>query len=76
MAIAQPSRKQLRKCAKLLREFWHDDTIPADGDVGNAWEMISDYRSSFQRPLDKVTIQLRRYVSRQTPGEAVFVPSD
>ncbi len=33
---------------------------------------MSDFRTTFQRPLDKVTIQLRRYVARCTP-ESVLV---
>ena len=32
--------------------------------AGFAWLTVGDFRTSFQRPLDKVTIQLRTYVSR------------
>lgn len=56
------SRKQIRKAAKLLRAWWVDPDAPANEDVARAWLVVRDFRSSFQRPLDKVTIQLRRFV--------------
>ena len=63
----QPSRKRIRKAAKLLRQWWHDPSALVTIEVGDAWEIVSDFRTTFQRPLDKVTIQLRRYVQRCTP---------
>jgi putative GTP pyrophosphokinase len=63
MAAAAPSRKQIRNAAKALRHFW---MAPPDAeitsDIIEAWRTITDYRATFQRPLDKVTIQLRRFV--------------
>src|SRR5690348_5170203 len=70
-----PSRSQIRKAAKILRDFWRDPDPYAEvtDDIARAWLILSDYRTTFQRPLDKVTIQLRRFVGRQTPHERVFV---
>lgn len=58
-AVAGPSRKQIRKAAKTLRNWWQDPDAPADEGLVTAWTLVSDFRATFQRPLDKVTIQLR-----------------
>ncbi|MHB8469481.1 MAG: RelA/SpoT domain-containing protein [Gaiellaceae bacterium] len=64
----RPSRNQVRIAAKLLRKWWiaPDAADAVTSEVGLAWGVVRDYRSSFQRPLDKVTIQLRRFVGYET----------
>ena len=68
-----PSRKQVRKAATVLRKWWMapyaDEPVPDE--VVAAWIVVGDFRASFQRPLDKVTIQLRRFVARETSGVIV-----
>lgn len=49
-----------------------DPEWPTTGDEWNAWAIVSDFRSTFQKPLDKVTIQLRRYVTYESPAN-IFV---
>lgn len=66
---SQPSRKQIRKAASTIRKWWvlpydRDERIPAE--VLQAYGVLVDFRATFQRPLDKVTIQLRRFVSAHT----------
>lgn len=69
---AEPSRNQIRKAASLARDFWIDpDTYGSDdegydADVAEAFAVLYEYRAGFQRPLDKVTIQLRRFVGYET----------
>ena len=59
----EPFRKQIRKAASRLRHWWTDaDDDEISREVLEAWVIVRDYRATFQRPLDKVTIQLRRFV--------------
>ncbi len=45
-----------------MRKWWRVIDAPITEDVLDAWGLVSDYRATFQRPLDKVTISLRRFV--------------
>lgn len=66
-----PSRKRIRREAKVLRDWWHGPDSPPTDAITDAWIIVSDFRSTFQRPLDKVTIQLRRFVEDEVPGNVV-----
>jgi hypothetical protein len=67
MATATPSRSQIRRAAKTIRDLW---LARADATITRkhveAWGMLAEYRGTFQRPLDKVTIQLRRIVGYES----------
>jgi putative GTP pyrophosphokinase len=64
---AAPSRKQIRKAASLLRKWWiSPEDPPVTDEVAEAWLLVRDFRAGFQRPLDKVTIQLRRIVGYES----------
>jgi putative GTP pyrophosphokinase len=64
---AAPSRKQIRKAASLLRKWWiSPEDPPVTEEVAEAWLLVRDFRAGFQRPLDKVTIQLRRIVGYES----------
>jgi putative GTP pyrophosphokinase len=66
-ASPPPSRKQIRKAASTLRHWWVEPSEPTiREEVIDAWGLVTDFRASFQRPLDKVTIQLRRFVKSET----------
>lgn len=67
----EPSRKQVRKAAKSLREFWIDLSLPVTPEIGEAYGVVLDFRASCQRPLDKVTIQLRRFVGYEVADVVV-----
>ncbi len=70
-STSRPSRKQIRKAAALLRHWWLDPTASVAGEIGAAWGIVSDFRSTFQRPLDKVTTQLRRFVEYESPEQVI-----
>lgn len=59
-----PSRKQIRKAASAIRKWWTDPSpnVEVTEEVALAWILVRDFRASIQKPLDKVTIQLRRFV--------------
>lgn len=50
-----------------MRRWWldPDPDAPVTEAVLEAGAIVFDFRASFQRPLDKVTIQLRRFVRRE-----------
>jgi len=70
-SAGRPSRKRIRKSAGLLRRWWLDPGASVNEEIAQAWGRISDFRSTFQRPLDKVTIQLRRFVEYESPEQIV-----
>jgi putative GTP pyrophosphokinase len=67
-----PSRKQIRKAGKVLRAWWTaPDEPPITPEATNAYSLVRDYRATCQRPLNKVTIQLRRFVSAEVEGPVI-----
>lgn len=68
----QPSRSQVKKAARTLRKWW---VSPVGGavpeEVAISWMVVSNYRAGFQKPLDKVTIQLRRFVGYEVDNVIV-----
>lgn len=70
--MAQPSRNQLRKAATILRKWWTEPgDPPITEELLEAWALVRDYRAGFQKPLDKVTIQLRRFVGYEVEDVVV-----
>lgn len=67
----EPSRKQIKKAAKNLRQWWLDPRAPVTDQVARDWGTVRDFRASCQRPLDKVTIQLRRFVQYEVDDVVV-----
>lgn len=64
-----PSRTQVDKAGRLLRDWWrmsNEDARFDDDELGDAVGVIVEYRSGFQDPLKKVTVGLRQFVARES----------
>jgi putative GTP pyrophosphokinase len=63
-----PSRNQVRKAASTCRKWWLDPDVdaPLTEEVSDAIGLLLGFRATFQKPLDKVTIQLRRFVGYES----------
>lgn len=67
-----PSKSEINRCGDLLRS--HLEAPDEDYDwekVQHAYDVVGEFRSSFQYPLTKVTMGLRQMVQRES--EAVVV---
>lgn len=67
-----PSRTQVDKAGKLLRDWWRapsssKEEAQFDGDeLVDAVGVLVEYRGGFQAPLKKVTVGLRQFVERES----------
>lgn len=64
-----PSRTQVDKAGRLLRDWWRTPREEAqfdDDELTDAVGVIVEYRSGFQDPLKKVTVGLRQFVERES----------
>lgn len=71
-----PSRTQVDKAGRLLRDWWRtpagsEEEKSFDEDVlVEGFAVVVAYRSNFQDPLKKVTVGLRQFVERES-GEVI-----
>lgn len=60
------SKTKVDRAGRCLRDWWSAPDPPLDEEVRNAVGLVWAYRSAFQRPLIRATVNLRYYVGKET----------
>jgi putative GTP pyrophosphokinase len=62
-----PSRTQINRAGDALRAWWADPAeTPVSPELVASFDIVEDFRASFQHPLRKVTVGLRQFVDRES----------
>lgn len=71
MPLAGVSRREIDRAGADVRERWTnfalpDNLIATDPALGAAFDLVIEFRDSFQDPLKKVTVGVRQFVQRES----------